>query len=135
MDNSQIIQQHCLNTMDITQTLRQMTGQEIIQFRGMQTAALQAIQDGESSVVAVMRTGKRKSILFMLPVFTESRETTIVVVPLLSLRGDIIQQCQILDILCILWKSCQLPDKTTIVLVIPESAVTKNFYMFINRLK
>ena len=134
-DDSQIMQRHCLNTMDMTQTLRQMTGQETIQFRGVQAAALQAIQDGESPVLAVIRTDRGKSMLFILPVFAEPGETTIIVVPLLSLRGDIIQQCQILGISCILWESCRPPDKATIVLVTPESAVTEDFHTFINRLK
>ena len=79
-----------MNTINITQTLRQMTGQETIQFCGVQAAALQAIQDGESPVLAVMRTDREKSILFILPVFAEPRETTIVVVPLLLLYRDII---------------------------------------------
>ena len=34
-DNNQIIRQHRLNTIDMTQALRQMTGQKIIQFRGV----------------------------------------------------------------------------------------------------
>ena len=34
-DDSQIMRRHRLNTMDITQMLRQMTGQEAIQFRGV----------------------------------------------------------------------------------------------------
>ena len=134
-DDSQIMRRHRLNTIDITQTLRQITGQETIQFRRVQAAALQAIQDGESPVLAVIRTDRGKSILFMLPVFAEPGGTTIIVVPLLSLRGDIIQQCQILDILCVSWESRRLPDKATIVLVTPESAVTEDFHTFINRLK
>ena len=112
-----------------------MTGQETIQFCGVQTAALQAIQDSESPVLAVMRTVGEKSILFMLSVFTEPGRTTIVVVPLLSLRGDIMQRYQILDILYVSWESCRPLDKATIILVIPESAVTEDFYIFINRLK
>ena len=42
-DESQIMQRHRLNTMDMTQALRQMTGQATMQFRGVQAAALQAI--------------------------------------------------------------------------------------------
>ena len=134
-DERQIMRRHRLNTMDMTQVLRQIIGKETIQFCGVQAAALQTIQDGESSVVAVIQTGRGKSILFILPVFAEPSGTTIVIVPLILLYRDIMRRCQILDILCILWKSCRLLNKTTIVLVIPESAVTKNFYIFINRLK
>ena len=112
-----------------------MTGQKTIQFRGIQTAVLQAIQNSESSVLAVIQTDREKNILFILPIFTESGETTIVVVPLLSLCGDIIQQYQILGISCISWKSRRPPDEAIIILVTPESAVTEDFYIFINRLK
>ena len=79
-----------MNTIDIIQALRQITGQKTIQFRGVQAAVLQTIQDGKSPVLAVMRTDRGKSILFMLPAFTEPGKTTIVVVPLLLLRRNII---------------------------------------------
>ncbi|KAE8334250.1 hypothetical protein BDV24DRAFT_156976 [Aspergillus arachidicola] len=83
-----------LNTIDITQALRQMTGNKTIQLRGVQAA-----------------TGGGKSILFILPAFTEPSRTIIIV------------------------KSCRPPDEATIVLVTPESAVTEDFHTFINRLK
>ena len=89
-NKNQIIQQYRLNIIDITQALRQITGQETIQFCGVQTAALQAIQNSESPVLAVIQTDRKKNILFILPVFTEPGGTTIVVVPLLSLHGNII---------------------------------------------
>lgn len=134
-DERQIMRRHRLNTMDMTQVLRQMTGKETMQLRGVQAAALQAIQDGESPVVAVMRTGGGKSMLFMLPAFAEPSGTTIVVVPLISLRGDMMRRCQTLGISCVSWESRRPPDEATIVLVTPESAVTEDFHTFINRLK
>ena len=76
-----------------------MTGKETMQLCGVQTAVLQAIQDSESSVVAVIRTDREKSILFMLPAFAEPSGTTIVVVPLILLYKNMIQRCQILGIL------------------------------------
>ena len=102
MDKKQIIQQYRLNTIDIIQILRQMTGKETIQLYKIQAAVLQTIQDSKSSVVAVIQTDRGKSILFILPVFAEPSRTTIVVVPLISLCGDIMRRCQTLDILCIL---------------------------------
>ncbi|KAB8226894.1 uncharacterized protein BDW43DRAFT_317346 [Aspergillus alliaceus] len=111
-NQGRVMQRHWLNTMDMTAALQQMTGQETIQFRGVQTLVLQAIQDSKSPVVAVMPTGGGKSMLFILPTFAEPSRTTIVVMPLLALHSDIARQCQ--------------------ALVMPESAVTDNFHMFIN---
>ena len=62
--------------------------------------AIQAIIDGESPVVAVMPTGAGKSMLFMLPAWAEQGRTTIVVVPLVALWGDMARQCKELGILC-----------------------------------
>ncbi|KAE8396915.1 hypothetical protein BDV37DRAFT_277304 [Aspergillus pseudonomiae] len=84
---------------------------------------------------AVMRMGGGKSMLFILPVFAEPGGTMIVVVPLLSLRGDMIRRCQVLGIVCVLWKNRRPLDKATIVLVTLESTVIENFYIFINQLQ
>jgi late competence protein required for DNA uptake (superfamily II DNA/RNA helicase) len=134
-EESRVYRRHRLNTMDMTSALQQMTGQATIQFRGVQAPALRAIQDGESPVVAVMPTGGGKSMLFMLPAFAEPSGTTIVVVPLLALRSDMIRRCQALGISCVAWESRRPPDEATIVLVTPESAVTDDFHTFINRLQ
>ena len=101
-DKKQIIRRYRLNIIDIIQMLRQITGKKTIQFRGIQTAVLQTIQDNKSSVIAIIQTDKEKSILFILPVFAESSRITIVIVLLILLYKDIIQQYQILDILYIL---------------------------------
>lgn len=134
-EQGRVMRRHRLNTMDMTSALQQMTGQAAIQFRGVQAPALRAIQDGESPVVAVMPTGGGKSMLFMLPAFAEPSGTTIVVVPLISLRGDMMRRCQGLGIACVSWESRRPPDDATIVLVTPESAVTDDFHTFINRLQ
>lgn len=67
--------------------LQQLMGTESARFRGVQAAAMHAIQHGQSPVVAVMPTGSGKSMLFMLPAWVAPRGTTVVVVPLLALRG------------------------------------------------
>jgi superfamily II DNA helicase RecQ len=59
----------------------------------VQKEAIAVIVAGESPVVAVMPIGGEKSLLFMLLVWAEQGGTTIVVVLLIALRGDIIQRC------------------------------------------
>ena len=131
----QVWRLHRLNQADMTQAARQMTGQRALQLRGVQGPALQAIQDGESPVVAVMPTGGGKSMLFMLPAWLEPGGTTIVVVPLLSLRQDLQRRCQQLGIACVAWESRCPPDDASIVLVTPESTEHPDFHSFVNRLR
>jgi superfamily II DNA helicase RecQ len=76
------------------------------EFRGVQKEAINAIVAGKSPVVAVMLTRAGKSILFMLLAWAEQGGTTVVVVLLIALRGDIMQQCRKLEILCAKWDSC-----------------------------
>jgi superfamily II DNA helicase RecQ len=110
-----------------------MTGWLELQLRGVQALVLKAIQDGASPIMAIMLTGRGKSMLFMLPAYTAPGGCTIVVVPLLSLRADLMTCCQALGILCVSWESRQLPDDAVIVLVTPELTENPNFYMFLNR--
>jgi superfamily II DNA helicase RecQ len=66
----------------------------------VQKEAIDAIVAGKSLVVAVMPTRVGKSLLFMLPAWAEQGGITVVVVPLIALRGDIMQQCTKLGISC-----------------------------------
>jgi superfamily II DNA helicase RecQ len=83
----------------------------------------------------VMPTGGGKSLLFMLPAFAEQGGTTVVVVPLIALRGDMKRRCQKLGISCVEWESRHPPDAAAVVLVTPESAVGEAFTTFLNRLQ
>jgi superfamily II DNA helicase RecQ len=93
-----------------------------------------AIQQGQSPVVAIMPTGGGKSMLFMLPAWAVPGGTTIVVVPLVSLRQDMARRCRQIGVSCVAWDRQRPPDEAAIVLVTPESAVTGDFQSFINRL-
>jgi superfamily II DNA helicase RecQ len=85
--------------MDTAAQVQRMMG-KAAEFRGVQKEAIDAIVDGKSPVVAVMPTRAGKSLLFMLPAWAEQGGTTVVVVPLIALRGDIVRQCRKLGILC-----------------------------------
>ena len=113
--------------------LQQLMGTDSARFRGVQGAAMQAIQQGQSPVVAIMPTGSGKSMLFMLPAWVAPRGTTVVVVPLIALRGDLQHRWATLGITCVEWESRRPPDEASIVLVTPESAITEDFMTFLNR--
>jgi RecQ family ATP-dependent DNA helicase len=123
-----------LRKMDTTAQLQRMMG-KTAEFRGVQKEAIDAIVAGQSHVVAVMPTGAGKSMLFMLPAWAEQGGTTVVVVPLIALRGDMMRRCRKLGISCAEWDSRRPPDAAAVVLVTPESAVREEFATFLNRLR
>jgi superfamily II DNA helicase RecQ len=126
---------HQLATIDLEAAAQCMTRWPNMRFQGVQDPAMWAIQRGESPVVAVMPTSGGKSMLFIVPVFAAPGGTTIVVVPLIALWADMTWRCQELGISCVLWESRRPPDAASIVLVTPESAVSPDFQMFLNRLR
>jgi superfamily II DNA helicase RecQ len=71
----------------------------------------------------------------MLLAWAEQGGTTIVVVPLVALRGDLKKQCKKLGISCVEWETRRLPDAAAIVLVTPELVVGEAFATFLNRLQ
>jgi superfamily II DNA helicase RecQ len=79
-----------------------------------------------------MPTSRGKSLLFMLPAFAEQGGTTVVIVLLIALRGDIKRRCQKLGISCVEWESRHLPDAAAVVLVTPKLAVGEAFATFLN---
>ncbi|OGE46603.1 hypothetical protein PENARI_c169G02057, partial [Penicillium arizonense] len=108
-------------------------GNSELRLRGVQAPALEAIQRGQSPVVAVIPTGGGKSLLFMLPAWISPRGVTVVVVPLIALRGDMVHRCRQLGISCVAWESRRPADQASIVLVTLESAITEDFMTFLNR--
>jgi len=77
--------------------------------------------------VAVMVTGVGKSLLFMLPTGCSRGGTTVVVVPLVGLREDMIIRCRKLGIGWAEWNGRRRPDAARIVFVTSESAMSNGF--------
>ena len=63
-------------------------------FRGKQKPAIDAIMHGHSLVIVIMGTGGGKSMLFMLPAGSVLGGSTIVIVLLVVLQGDLQQRCE-----------------------------------------
>lgn len=111
-------------------------------FRGVQEEAIKAIMGGQGPILAVMGTGGGKSLLFMLPAACSAATAgggslgmTVVVVPLISLREDLKRRCEEAGIACAEWESRRPRTGVSIMLVTPESAVSKTFQMFLIRVK
>jgi superfamily II DNA helicase RecQ len=104
-------------------------------FRGEQEGAISAVMRGQSPVVVVMGTGGGKSMVFMLPASSVVGGTTIVIVPLVSLQGNLQERCTKARISSIVWSSSRPHDTASIIFVTPESAMTKAFAGLMNRLE
>ena len=104
-------------------------------FRGVQREAIQAIMMNKSPIVVVMGTGGGKSLSFMLPAASCPSGVTVVVVPLVSLQGDLIERCRKMKIPCTEWRSDQSPGPASLVFVTPESAMTKRFHDYVEGLR
>ena len=82
-----------------------------------------------------MKTGGGKSLLFMLPAASSNAGVTIVIVPLNSLRDDLMNRCKKAGIKHASWQGKNPAHWASIMFVTPESAVTKAFSRYINTKK
>jgi superfamily II DNA helicase RecQ len=123
-----------LSQVNTRRKLQALIGEEA-QFRGNQEPAIQAIIEGESPVIQVTPTGGGKSLSFMLPAYCVPGGVTIVIAPLVSLKDDLQRRCEELQIDSTIWESARPNRVVSIIFVTPESAVSKTFSTFINRLK
>ena len=82
--------------------------------------------------MVVIGTEAGKSMLFILPA-SYLTGVTVVVILLVSLRGNLIDHYNKAGIKCIKWNSCKPHKWASIILVTPESAVSKDFGNFINQ--
>src|SRR6186713_1535079 len=121
-----------LRAVNAEKEMKQMMGEKA-EFRGIQEQAVKTIMRGESPVVVVMGTGGGKSLMFMLPAWCGKGGMSVVIVPLIALKEDMMRRCRELGIWCEEWNSRRQPDAASIVFVTPESATSESFRTFLNR--
>jgi superfamily II DNA helicase RecQ len=90
---------------------------------------------GYSPVVMIAGTGTGKTIAIILPASSISGGTTIVIVLLYTLQGNLQKRCKKAQISSVIWNSQRPYNSISIVFVTPESAVTKTFARFMNWLQ
>ena len=132
MQDTQLARWKRLRRVDIHAELEQMLG-STMRFRGLQEPVLEAIMKHKSPILAVMGTGVGKSLLFQLPAKSMHSGTTVVITPLVSLQGHMVERCQQMGISCVKWDPRQGHSASQIVIVTPESAVSKTFGSFLDR--
>jgi superfamily II DNA helicase RecQ len=101
-------------------------------FCGKQEEGLQDIMRRRLRVLVIMATGDGKSMLFMLPAAVLLGGVTVVIVPLNALQDNLQDCCEKLGVACARWNGRRPPYWARIVLVTPESAVTKAFGWFLD---
>ena len=92
--NAKRIRWRGLRTVNAIIQLRAIYGEQA-EFWGAQQVGIHAILRGESLVVIIMLIGGGKSLMFILPAAYNNAGLTIVVVPLLSLRQDLLRRCEL----------------------------------------
>lgn len=101
-------------------------------FKKGQYEVLSSIMQQQHPVVAVMPTAGGKSLLFQLPAAAHPSGVTIVVVPLVSLQGDLVDQTRKMNIPAAQWKSDQMVGDARLVFVTPETLFTKHFQGYLD---
>ncbi|KAF1925609.1 P-loop containing nucleoside triphosphate hydrolase protein, partial [Didymella exigua CBS 183.55] len=120
-----------MRRVDVQAALERLQGKGST-FRSVQQPAIEAIMKQKSPVVVIMGTGGGKSATFMLPASC-STGVTIVVVPVVALKQNMMDRCKAAGIDCVLWDSQRPHEWASIVLVVPKSVATLAFEQFINR--
>ena len=126
------LQETRLKQTDIQKELQKLHGQDA-KFRGIQQPVLEAIVARHPRLLAIMKTGAGKSLLFMLPAACSRDGTTVVIVPLISLQQDLMERCEAMGVPCATWQSSNPAHWAKIVLVTPEAAVEPAFHRFLNQ--
>ncbi|OBS16245.1 hypothetical protein FPOA_13049 [Fusarium poae] len=123
-----------LHRVDMQGQLKQMMGATAA-FRGQQESVIRAVARGEWPIVQITPTGGGKSLTFMLPAYCTPDGVTVVVTPLVALQDDMAVRCSKLGIDAYVWRSRGVIQRAaSLVFVTPESAVSKGFRTFVERM-
>lgn len=118
--------------------LRTLYNDEDADFRtSAQRDTIEIILSGVGEVVAILATGEGKSLAFMLPSRLPGAGTTVVILPLVALRHDMIRRCGQLGLEFRIWDKNQSEHEglgCPLFFVPVESAVGRRFRGYLGRL-
>jgi len=77
-------------------------------------------------VVLVIGTGSGKSLIFMVGASVTDAQTTILVLPMVILRGDMLRRCRLIGIRPLIW-SVDIKQSASLVIVSAEAVCTETF--------
>jgi len=103
-----------------------------------QRDALTLVARSRPETLIVMPTGSGKSILFVVPSQLLGAHVTIVIVPLIALKQDLLRRCREWGIACLCYDPASTPSQLhavpALLLVDIETAVTSSFLAFVQNL-
>ena len=130
INGSKPVKSKTYTNSELLQTARGMMNQPKLQWRSShQSRSMDLVMSGAEVVIAILPTGGGKSMLFMLPCKLEEAQTTILILPLISLRGDMLRRLRELRIQTELWKPESRPT-AKLVMVTAEAACTSDFQAY-----
>ena len=91
--------------------------------------AITKIMSRTEQVVCILPTGAGKSMLFMLPCTLPDARTTVLIVPLVALCGDLMRRMRELRIEHIEWLPGECRDAPLVIVSI-EAAGSKDFHKY-----
>jgi superfamily II DNA helicase RecQ len=103
-------------------------------FRPHQESVIKAVMGGDTVVAYIAGTGAGKSMAFLLPACYPGYGQTLVIVPLASLRDDIMTTCQNLSLRATVWVDGHCDQTASIILATPECLAQPNFVDMVFRL-
>lgn len=107
-------------------------------FRSRQQEALiHAITAGQPEIIGILATGEGKSLAFLLPSILPRAGMTVVVVPLVALKGDMQRRCEEAELEYAVWDSANTKvdySGIPLVFVSVEQAIGVEFRAFLGQL-
>lgn len=114
----------------LLKSARKLYRDEMLQWRSAaQERAMMTVMSLTEQVIAVLPTGGGKSLLFMLPCILPDAKVTIVILPLVSLRGDLLRRVRELGLDHMVWRPGEACD-ARLVFATVEAASTPTFLAY-----
>ena len=119
--------------VELSSTLSQIYGPSAAFRTDDQLVSIESVLDPSKNVIIVLPTGGGKSLAITLPTFLQRDRVTIVILPYVALRDDLLARCRAVGLQTRIWHSQGMPN-VPLVLVTPESAVSPAFITYIHEL-
>ena len=118
-----------------TQSTKQLLANSLCEYFGSKRAkfrssyqqeAIECVIDQYPSVLYVNGTNSEKSLTFFLPAFIEKRKYHVVLAPLVSLKGDLLERAKGARLNAAIWESSQ--DKVEKLMFVSFESIHQNFH-------
>ena len=115
---------------ELLEVARDMFKDQAFQWRSAaQSESMEMVLSGVEAAICILPTGGGKSLLFMLPLKLEDAQTTVIIVPLVSLRSDMIRRLRELRIRTEVWSPGTYPAASAVI-VSAEAACSTEFMTY-----